>query len=377
MARRRSGPIDADQVHAGRAQRLHREEIAEQRTVGDIDRKGPAHDVLAPGRLVARQDSGRAGVLAERDCVACDVGDIGRVAQSQIEALRADRRHHVSGFADQSDAVFRESAAAARSPVGTDSGRARPGRGRRSNATASPRLRTVRRRSAPSAVRLPPAKQPTPRCSGRRAGARTRMARTAYEIRWRHSRAAGLGDIEGQCRLLEFAAMDLDAGCVAAKRMPAISADHKPRRQHQALARAYADFSVVGRDRLRLVVEPGQAGKLGRALFERRRSASDCRCCSRTGRGRSRPMKTALPAHGSAVRYRRPGAWPAAAPPCRGSAARRRAVREGRWTHRAAPWCGCRHKARGGRAGRSARRYRASAIAAVRPAGPPPMTTAS
>ena len=56
MASRRSGPIRADQVHAGRAQRLHRQEIAEQRTVGDIDRNGPACDVGAPGRLVARQD---------------------------------------------------------------------------------------------------------------------------------------------------------------------------------------------------------------------------------------------------------------------------------------------------------------------------------
>ena len=161
------------------------------------------------------------------------------------------------------------------------------------------------------------------------------------------------------------------------QRVPAVGADHKPRRQRLALARAYRRLQRLPADRLRLVVEPGQAGKLGRALFQRRRSASDCRYCSRTGRGRSRPLKTALPAHGSAGRYRRPGAWPATAPPGRGSAARRRAVREGRWTHRAAPWCGCRHKARGGRAGRSARRSRASAIAAVRPAGPPPITTAS
>ena len=54
----------ADQVHAGGAQRLHRQEIAEQRAVGHIDRKGPAGDVAAPGRLVTRQHLRRAGILA-------------------------------------------------------------------------------------------------------------------------------------------------------------------------------------------------------------------------------------------------------------------------------------------------------------------------
>ena len=35
--------------------------------------------------------------------MACDLGKIGCVAQSEIEALRADRRHHVGGFTDQCD----------------------------------------------------------------------------------------------------------------------------------------------------------------------------------------------------------------------------------------------------------------------------------
>ena len=34
-----------------------------------------------------------------------DLGDIGGVAQSHIQALRADRRQHVGGFANQRDAM--------------------------------------------------------------------------------------------------------------------------------------------------------------------------------------------------------------------------------------------------------------------------------
>ena len=113
-------------MHAGRAQRLHRQEIAEQGAVGHVDREGAAGDIAAPRRIVALEHLRRARIFARQHRVAHDVGDIGGVAQSHVQALRADRRQHMGGFADQRDARLGESAAAVRSPSGNMCRPARP-----------------------------------------------------------------------------------------------------------------------------------------------------------------------------------------------------------------------------------------------------------
>ena len=98
-----------------------------------------------------------------------------------------------------------------------------------------------------------------------------------------------MADVEGQRGLIEVAALDLDAGGLAAQRMPSVGADHKARRQRLSLAGADSDIGVFRADRLGLIVEPRQVGKLGGALLPAPPSASGFRCCSRTA---SRPISS-------------------------------------------------------------------------------------
>lgn len=69
------------------------------------------------------------------------------------------------------------------------------------------------------------------------------MARTGMKFGGDVPVRPAVADIEGQCRLFEIAAMDLDPGCVAGERGSSIRADHEPRRQHQALARMLTSAS--------------------------------------------------------------------------------------------------------------------------------------
>ena len=65
------------------------------------------HLGLPVGRKVSRGNAeGRRMLVAGARLG--DVGDIGRIAQSQVEPLRADRWQHVSGFADQRDTMAGE-----------------------------------------------------------------------------------------------------------------------------------------------------------------------------------------------------------------------------------------------------------------------------
>ncbi len=50
----------------------------------------------------------RAGVLAGGDRFPDEIGDVGGIAQTQVQPLRADRRNDMGGFADQRDPVARE-----------------------------------------------------------------------------------------------------------------------------------------------------------------------------------------------------------------------------------------------------------------------------
>ena len=79
-----------------------------------------------------------------------------------------------------------------------------------------------------------------------------------------------MADVEGQRRLIEVAALDLDAGGLAAQRLPPVGADHQARGQRFSLAGANDDIGVIRADRVGLIVEPRQIGKLGRALLQRR-----------------------------------------------------------------------------------------------------------
>ena len=138
-------------------------------------------------------------------------------------------------------------------------------------------------------LRLPSRRRPTPRCSGCRAGARTRTDPAAV---WNSVEiflcGAGMADVEGQRRLMEVAAPDLDAGGFAAQRLPSVRADHEARGQR---------LSVAGLDRQRLrpaarSSPPHRRSASGRGVRPRappaRPSANGCRCCSRIVRGRFR-----------------------------------------------------------------------------------------
>ena len=180
-------------MQAGRAQRLHRQEIAEQGTVGDIDGEGAAQDVGAPRRIVAFQHLRRAGIFARRDRLPHDLGDIGGIAQSHVQALRADRRHHMRGLADQRDAMLRELPGLLDRQRKQMTSRLDPDAAENGMRSCFPQPPTVRHRSARSAARLPSARQPTPRWSGRRAAAQIRTDLAGCETRSRYFDAAANG----------------------------------------------------------------------------------------------------------------------------------------------------------------------------------------
>ena len=113
----------------------------------------------------------------------------------------------------------------------------------------------------------------------------------------------GMADVEGQRGLIEFAAPDLDAGGLAAERLPSVGADHEARGQRFVPGRVRMATSASSRaDRVGLIVEPRQAGKLGGALLPAPPSARGSRCCSRTRRDRFRRSENRT----SGARIRRP-----------------------------------------------------------------------
>ena len=57
--------------------------------------------------VIASQHVGRADIEVFAPRVGDDFGEGGAVAEAEIKALRADRRHHMRGFADQRDAPAR------------------------------------------------------------------------------------------------------------------------------------------------------------------------------------------------------------------------------------------------------------------------------
>ena len=95
-------------MHACGAQALHRQEVAEQRAVRDIDDKSTAGDIGAARPVVAPEHLRCAGVLDVGDRFPDEISDVGGIAQTQVQPLRADRGNDMGGFADERDPVARE-----------------------------------------------------------------------------------------------------------------------------------------------------------------------------------------------------------------------------------------------------------------------------
>ena len=122
--------------------------VAEQRTVGDVDREGPARRHRRAAPLVARQHLRRAGILAA--AIACPtISAISAASRSPILSLA--RRSAESTWAASPTSAMRFLANCRGRSIASGNTMAAgldAPRGRESNAIASRRLRTTRRRSS-------------------------------------------------------------------------------------------------------------------------------------------------------------------------------------------------------------------------------------
>ena len=83
------------------ARRLYRQEVGQKRAAQEIDAHGARRDVDPAGRGVDLEDliATRIGAAAKRRRHA--IGKSCRIAQAEIQALRADRRQDVGRLADK------------------------------------------------------------------------------------------------------------------------------------------------------------------------------------------------------------------------------------------------------------------------------------
>ena len=335
---------------------MGRKSLNRERFAISID-KHAAGDIGTPGRIVAVQERRRARIFTRNDRVPHGVGDVAGVAQSHVQALRADRRQHMSGFADQRDAMLRESS-------GPLDGK-RKQMASRLNADAAENgvrlpFRSFRQlRVGQRAEALGFRRTCNPHHAAAVARQRDEHARSLRRMKLGGDipMRPGMGDIEGQRRLIEFAAPDLDAGCRATERLAPVGADHEATRAAICPAGCGRQHRPVPAQSCRPHRRSASGSKTRPRAVPAPTSARGFRCCSRTGRGRSHRKKIGPPARGSAGRYRRPGAWSAMQPPRRRSATRRRGGAGDRRNRRAARWCDCRHRASGARSGRCSRRF--------------------
>src|SRR5277367_52504 len=84
---------------------MYREEIREQASVQQIDGDGAAGHIGPALPLVTREHVGPSNIQLVTPRIGDDLGDGGGVAQPEIEALRADRRHDMRGFAYECDTL--------------------------------------------------------------------------------------------------------------------------------------------------------------------------------------------------------------------------------------------------------------------------------
>ncbi len=214
--------------------------------------------------------------------------------------------------------------AAVRSPAETDGVPVRRGGGREWNAIVFPRLRdnssslSAVSRSASFGAETHTTLQRSPG-----SGTNTQGPCGGVKLGGDISMRPRMADVEGQRRLVEIAAADRDAGGFAAGRLPAVGADHQPCGQGGPAGRA------DGRRSASRVRPHRPHRRTGSGWQVRLRVASSAAISSAVldviaelRRGRFPRAKTSPRAHGSAGRYRRPGASSAAAPPGPRSAAR-------------------------------------------------------
>jgi hypothetical protein len=101
-------PVEQEQAEPARA--LDRQEVGEQRTVEEVDCDGAALHVGASCGVITRRQIGGADITAVAPGRHHQFPDQCRVAQAEIEPLRADRWDAVCGFADEHHAVAAERA---------------------------------------------------------------------------------------------------------------------------------------------------------------------------------------------------------------------------------------------------------------------------
>ncbi len=256
-------------MHPERAYRLHRQEIAEQRAVGEIDRQRPAVDVGPAGALEPGEGLRRTRIVIAGEGVGDDVGNVGGVPQSHVEALRADRRQHVRGFAHQHHAPRREAfrmfdRQRKRMTATFDPQAAEDGMG---PLLGGHRKVVVAQRHQP--LSLVWACHPNHTRSLARQ--RHEHARTVDGVKFRRGVAmrAAMRHIEGDCSLVQRTPLHGNSSGIAADRVPPVGPDNEARLQQLFLPGAKLDRIVVRLDRVGVVVEPRHMGKLGGTALER------------------------------------------------------------------------------------------------------------
>ena len=103
----RGGAV-VDPRQANAAHGIEGQKSREQRSVEKVDGERPRGDISRARRDIGGENIVPAEVAPVGLGRTRDFGDPGRVAEAKIEALRADRRQHVAGFADEYDPVAGE-----------------------------------------------------------------------------------------------------------------------------------------------------------------------------------------------------------------------------------------------------------------------------
>src|SRR6516164_9003555 len=81
------------------------EKVREQAAIQKIDRERAGNNIGASLRVIARKHFRAAEILALLVRFGHDFGDRGRIANAEIETLRADWRHDMRGFADKHNPI--------------------------------------------------------------------------------------------------------------------------------------------------------------------------------------------------------------------------------------------------------------------------------
>src|SRR5262245_56629911 len=87
---------------------LHRQEIAQERAIEQVNCQSAAPDIGPAHLFIAREQVRASDILAAPMGCNCKLADRGSVRQPQVQPLRANGRNNVGSFADQYDAFVCE-----------------------------------------------------------------------------------------------------------------------------------------------------------------------------------------------------------------------------------------------------------------------------